>query len=151
MNVLAIASSVWLILGVASAQGDAANTISVGGWTLTKSTDAATGVPNCVLAPNQRSRVQVDERRLIVSGLPRESIFNYQYIIDGKPASVLNFPSKAMQDDGAVYLDGAVFDEILAAKRLQVRILDKWHEAIAEDVDLAGLSELHEKLLEQCR
>ena len=148
MNVLALAG---LIINAAAAQADETNTISVGGWNLKQSTNATAHAPGCVLAPKQQSRVQVGERRLIVSGLPRKSIFNYQYIIDDKPASVLNFPTEAMQNDGSIYLEGAVFDEILNAGRLRVRVLDKWHEAIAEDLDLTGLSELHQKMLDECK
>lgn len=151
MNVLARVALAFLTFGSATAQAEEATTISAGAWTLSKSTGDTDHGSNCILAPGLPSRVQVSERRLVVSGLPKNSIFNYQYIIDDRPASVVNFPSDAMQNEGAVYLEGAVFDEILNARRLRVRILDKWHEAIAEDVDLTGLTELHGKMLDDCK
>jgi hypothetical protein len=150
MRALALAALICLAADVAAAQGDGPTILSEGNWDLKRSDAAPAQNAACLLTPRSRSRVQIGRTRLTITGLPKNSIFNYQYRIDDKPASTPVIPSAEMQNAGEIYLDGHVFSEILAGRRFQFRILDRWHEAIAEDVDLAGLSELHERMLGTC-
>ena len=151
MRVLTLAALAWLAADVATAQAAEPILSGEGSWNLRKSIDPTTNTPACVMTPKQRSRVQVERDRLVVTGLPRRSIFNFQYRIDDEPASTPISPTDAMQDTGAVSLEGAVFDRILSGKRFRIRILDTWHEAVTEDVDLAGLGGLHRTMIEACR
>ncbi|MGC5780561.1 hypothetical protein [Methylobacterium sp. NFXW15] len=118
-----------------------------GDWTLRHSEDAAT----CIVTPKPQSRIQIKQDRLEVTGLPKKSIFNYQYRIDDQAVSNAMIPTADMQDAGLVALDGEAFKAILDGQRFRIRILDKWHEAITEDVSLAGLRSLHRKIASECR
>ncbi|SDN48185.1 hypothetical protein SAMN05216360_108268 [Methylobacterium phyllostachyos] len=147
-SVLAILAA--LIAPVATAQAGDATLASEGNWDLKRSSGSATSEAGCVLTPKTQSRIQVSKDRLVVTGLPKNSIFNYQYRIDDKPASTPAIPSSAMQNDGIIAFDGDALAEILNGHRFQIRILDRWHEAITDDVDLSGLKDLHEKLVQVC-
>ena len=151
MRASALAALAWLAAGGAMAQEAATILSSAGSWDLRRSRDGTAEASDCILTPKPRSRIEVGRDRLVVASLPRNSIFNFQYRIDDEPASTPAPPSEAMQSTGTVVLDGAAFDRILHGRRFQVRILDRWHEAVTEDVDLAGLAELHGTLAEACR
>jgi len=148
VSVLAILAA--LTAPVAVAQAGDATLASVGNWDLQRSDGSASRGAACLLNPRTQSRIQVTRDRLVVTGLPKNSIFNYQYRIDDKPASTPAIPPSAMQNDGIIALDGDALTEILNGHRFQIRILDKWHEAITEDVDLSGLKDLHGKLVQAC-
>jgi len=148
VSVLAVLAA--LNATVALAQAGDATLASAGNWDLKRSDSSATREAACRLTPKTPSRIQVTRDRLVVTGLPKNSIFNYQYRIDDKPASTPAIPTSAMQTDGIIALDGDALAEILNGHRFQIRILDKWHEAITEDVDLSGLKDLHGKLVQAC-
>jgi len=86
-----------------------------------------------------------------VTGMPKNSIFNYQYRVDDGPASTPVFPSEAMQTSGKVSIEGDDFRALVGGKRFRIRILDRWHDAITEDVDLTGLKEVYAQMTEQCK
>lgn len=148
MSVLAVLAA--LTAPAAPAWAGDAPLASAGNWDLKRADGNATGEAACLLTPKTPSRIQVSKDRLVVTGLPKNAIFNYQYRIDDKPASTPAFPPSAMQSEGLIALDGDALAEILNGRRFQIRILDKWHEAITEDVDLAGLKDLHGKLAQAC-
>lgn len=140
------------ILACLAASGAAAQSASKtladeGDWTLKKLDDTST----CIVTPKAQSRIQVTQDRLEVTGLPKKSIFNYQYRIDDQAVSNAMIPTADMQDAGLVALDGEAFRAILDGQRFRIRILDKWHEAITEDVSLAGLRSLHRNIASDCR
>ena len=56
-----------------------------------------------------------------------------------------------MQAEGKISIDGDAMREIVKGQRFRFRMLDRWHEAISEDVDLNGLSTLYEQLEATCR
>lgn len=122
-----------------------------GNWELMRADTGSAADGTCVLTPKARSRIQIGENRLAVTGLPKNSIFNYQYRIDENAVTPPRIPSAEMQGAGAIYLEGDAFREILNGRRFQIRILDRWHEAITEDVDLTGAKELHARMTEACR
>jgi hypothetical protein len=86
-----------------------------------------------------------------VTGMPKNSVFNFQYRIDDGPASTPVFPSEAMQTSGRITIEGDTFQAILGGQRFRIRILDRWHEAITEDVDLTGLKEVYAQMKDQCK
>jgi hypothetical protein len=86
-----------------------------------------------------------------VTGIPKNSVFNFQYRIDDGPASTPVFPSEAMQTAGRITIEGDTFQAILGGQRFRIRILDRWHEAITEDVDLTGLKEVYAQMTDQCK
>ncbi len=139
----------WLSLaaGVTAAGAAGPPLASAGDWTLAR----ADGPSPCILATTSPSRVQVVGSRLEVTGLPKESLFNYQYRIDDQPVSNAMIPSPAMQEAGAIWFEGDAFDAILKGRRFQIRILDRWHEAITEDVSLNGLRSLQDQARTECR
>lgn len=124
---------------------------SAGTWELRRSAGGSTGDGACLLAPKSPSRIQVFKDRLVVTGLPKNSIFNYQYRIDDGSASTPAIPSSAMQNEGIIVLDGDALNTIVNGRRFQIRILDKWHEAITEDLDLSGLKDLYGTMTQACR
>ncbi|MGU3665863.1 hypothetical protein ACLBX9_16915 [Methylobacterium sp. A49B] len=144
------AFSCWAAAVAASEQGSPTH-LSEGNWALNRGDDRAANGSDCVAVPKAPSRIQVGLERLTVTGLPKNSIFNYQYRIDDGPASTPVIPSADMQNEGNLYFKGDVFDEILRGHRFRIRILDRWHEAISEDVDLAGLGHLHARMLDACK
>jgi hypothetical protein len=149
MKRLVFAGFACLTAHIATAQVVGAPVSGEGNWDLRKS-DAGSGDGSCVLTPRTPSRVQVTRGRITVTGMPKNSVFNYQYRVDDGPASMPAFPSKAMQDQGRILIQGDAAEEILKGRRFRIRILDRWHEAISEDIDLAGLAGLYERLEEAC-
>ena len=139
-----------LAADVATAQAPGAVLSSEGNWDL-RARDAGRDGGPCVLTPKTPSRVQVTRGRITVTGLPRNAIFNYQYRVDDGPASTPVFPSEGMQAEGAIRIEGDAARDIVKGRRLRIRILDRWHEAISEDIDLSGLGTLYERLDETCR
>lgn len=135
----------------ALAQTGAAIVSSAGNWQLTRPEGSATNGGVCLLAPKTPSRIQVFKDRLVVTGLPKNSIFNYQYRIDDRSASTPAIPSSAMQAEGVITVDGDALTDIVNGRRFQIRILDKWHEAITEDLDLSGLKDLYGTMTTACR
>ncbi len=61
------------------------------------------------------------------------------------------FPTTQMQDAGVITLNGDVLKDILAGRRFSIRLLDRWHEAITEEISLSGLRGLIDKRAEACR
>lgn len=151
MRVSVLAALAAVIMPVAMARAGDAILASAGNWDLKRSDGGATGEPACVLTPRTQSRIQVTKDRLVVTALPKSSVFNYQYRIDDRPASTPARPSGAMESDGIIALDGDALTEVLNGRRFQIRILDRWHEAITEDVDLTGLKDLHGTLGQACK
>jgi hypothetical protein len=137
-----------LLADTATAQVTATTVSGEGNWELRKSDIGPDGA--CVLTPKTPSRVQVSRDRIAVTGMPKNSVFNYQYRVDDGPASTPAFPSKAMQDQGRILIEGDAVREILKGQRFRIRILDRWHEAISEDIDLTGLGGLYERLGQAC-
>ena len=150
MRVLALAALACLA-AAAAAQGAEPASLGEGQWDVRRPEGGTAKDAPCVLVPKAQSRIQIGPERLVVTGLPRNSIFNYQYRIDDQSASTPGIPSADMQSAGEIYLEGDVFREILSARRFRIRILDRWHEAITEDVDLAGLDGLHRRMADACR
>lgn len=124
---------------------------SEGAWELMRSDPALASERVCILRPKRQSRIQVNGNTLSVTGLPKNSIFNYQYRVDDGPASTPTIPTTDMQNAGAIAIDGDAFADILKGQRFRVRILDRWHEAITEDIDLTGLRALHGTMTEACK
>ncbi|WP_342109669.1 hypothetical protein [Methylobacterium sp. SI9] len=151
MRVLLLTALAALTLPAAVAQAGDPIVSSAGNWDLKKSARGPTTEAACLLAPKTPSRIEVFKDRLVVTGLPKNSIFNYQYRIDDRSASTPAIPSSAMQNEGLITLDGAALADIVNGHRFQIRILDKWHEAITEDVDLTGLKDLYGTLDQACR
>ncbi|MFC6792278.1 hypothetical protein ACFQE0_23535 [Methylobacterium komagatae] len=147
MKVTTCAILACLVASGAAAQSAGQPIASEGDWILRKSDDAST----CIVTPKAQSRIQVTQDRLEVTGLPKKSIFNYQFRINDQSVSNFMIPTADMQDAGLVALDGEAFKAILDGQRFRIRILDKWHEAITEDVGLAGLRSLHRKIASDCR
>lgn len=56
-----------------------------------------------------------------------------------------------MQTAGRITIEGDDFRAILGGQRFRIRILDRWHEAITEDVDLTGLKEVYAQMTDQCK
>ena len=56
-----------------------------------------------------------------------------------------------MQTEGKIFIDGDAVSDIVKGRRFRFRILDRWHEAISEDVDLTGLSALYKRLEATCK
>jgi len=150
MRVLALAALACLAADLAAAQVAGPTGPGAGNWDLRRSGDGAAPDSACMLIPKTQSRIQVGGKRLTVTGLPKNSVFNYQYRIDDKPASTPAIPPADMQNAGEIYFEGDVFNEILSGQRFRIRILDRWHEAITEDVDLAGLDALHGRMRDAC-
>jgi hypothetical protein len=150
VKLLILAGLGCLVTEIAAAQGVGTTISSEGNWDLRKS---STGPDDgsCVLTPKTPSRVQVTRGRINLTGMPKKSIFNYQYRVDDGPASTPVFPSEAMQTEGKIFIDGDAMREIVKGQRFRFRMLDRWHEAISEDVDLNGLSTLYEQLEATCR
>ncbi len=136
---------------VAAAQDTGRTVAEEGDWVLKKADHPSGGGTACILAPKSLSRIQVVGDRLEVTGLPRNSIFNYQYRIDDRPVSSVMFPTPSMQAAGVVSLDGDVLESILAGRRFSIRLLDRWHEALTEDISLAGLRSLRGRSAEACK
>ena len=151
MKVSALAVLACLSAAGAAAQGAGTTLLSEGQWDLRRLDDGAAQASACVLVPKTPSRIQVGQDRLTVTGLPKNSIFNYQYRIDDGPASTPAIPTADMQNAGSLFLDGDVFTAILGARRFRIRLLDRWHEAISEDVDLTGLDSLHRRMGDACK
>lgn len=136
---------------VALAQEAAPTIAEEGDWVLRKAEKSSDAGAACILAPKARSRIRIVGDRLEVTGLPMNSIFNYQYRIDDGPVSSIQFPTAPMQQAGAVTLEGPAFDGILNGRRFSIRLLDRWHEAITEEVSLAGLRSLRDRSAEACK
>ena len=139
-----------LAASLAAAQDTGQNLASEGEWVLKKTDRPSGGGTACILAPKSLSRIQIVGDRLEVTGLPRNSLFNYQYRIDDEPVSNIMFPTAQMQEAGAISLDGDVLERILNGRRFSIRLLDKWHEAVTEDISLAGLRSLRGKSATIC-
>jgi len=150
VKLLIFAGLACLAADIAAAQVIGTTVSSEGNWDLKKS---STGSDDslCVLTPKTPSRVQVTRGRIDLTGLPKNSIFNYQYRIDDGPASTPVFPSEAMQAQGKISIDGDAVMDIVRGQRFRFRMLDRWHEAISEDIDLTGLSALYKQLEASCR
>lgn len=145
------AVAVCLAATLAAAQDAGPTVASEGDWVLKRIEPPSGGGAACILAPKTLSRIQVVGDRLEVTGLPRNSIFNYQYRIDDKPVSNVMFPTAQMQSAGVIALEGDVLESILNGRRFSIRLLDRWHEAITEDVSLAGLRALRDRRPDPCR
>lgn len=143
--------AVCLAATLAAAQDAGRIVASEGDWVLKKVDRPSDGEPACILAPKSLSRIQIVSGRLEVTGLPRNSILNYQYRIDEQPVSNVMFPTAPMQAAGAISLEGDALDSILKGRRFRVRLLDTWHEAITEDISLAGLRSLHDRSADACK
>lgn len=140
-----------LAAGVAAAQEAGRTLASEGDWVLRKADGLPDGAAACILAPKSPSRIRIVDDRLEVTGLPRNSLFNYRYRIDDQPVSKVMFPTAQMQEAGAISLDGDVLESILTGRRFSIRLLDRWHEAITEDISLAGLRSLRDQRVEACK
>jgi len=150
MKLLILAGLACLTVDIATAQVLGTTISSEGNWDLRKS-DAGSDAGSCVLTPKTPSRVQVTRGRISVTGMPKNSVFNYQYRVDDGGASTPAFPSEAMQAEGRITIEGDAVRDIVKGRRFRFRILDRWHEAISEDIDLAGLSALYKRLEETCK
>lgn len=148
LTMLALLGSLTTGLAVQAAESTVA---SEGAWELRKAEQSSASEDTCLLRPKVQSRIQVSRDKLSVTGLPKNSIFNFQYRVDDGSASTPTIPTADMQNAGTVALDGAAFADVLKGQRFRVRILDRWHEAITEDVDLTGLRDLHGKMSEACK
>lgn len=122
-----------------------------GDWVLRKSERPTGGGAACILAPKDPSRIQIVGDRLEVTGLPKYSLFNYRFRVDDQPLSSVMFPTAQMQEAGTISLEGDVLESILNGRRFSIRMLDKWHEALTEDISLAGLRSLRDRRAEACR
>jgi hypothetical protein len=151
MRVTICAVALCLVAGLGHAQEAGQTVASEGDWVLRKSAAPSSGDVACVLAPKARSRIQIVGDRIEITGLPKNSIFNYQYRIDDGPVSNAMFPTTQMQDAGVITLNGDVLKDILAGRRFSIRLLDRWHEAITEEISLSGLRGLIDKRAEACR
>ncbi|MBP33531.1 MAG: hypothetical protein CMH16_30285 [Methylobacterium sp.] len=131
---------------------DAGQTVaSEGDWVLRKAGQPSSRDADCILAPKTRSRIQIVGDRLEVTGLPKNSILNYQYRIDDGPVSNAMFPTAQMQEIGVISLNGDVLKSILNGRRFSIRLLDRWHEAITEEISLAGLRSLRDQRADACK
>lgn len=139
------------MVAIAAAQAAMPVVSSEGQWDLRTSDERSVGEPTCLLTPKTPSRIQITGRRLDVTGLPKNSIFNYQYRIDDHPVSNAMIPSAEMQKAGVVSLEGDAFDGLLKGQTFSIRILDTWHEAITEEISLTGLGALYRKMRDTCR
>lgn len=150
VKLLICAGLACLTADIATAQVVGTTISSESNWDLKKS---STGPDDgsCVLTPKTPSRVQVTRGRIDLTGMPKNSIFNYQYRVDDGPASTPVFPSDAMQKEGKISIGGDAMKDIVKGRRFRFRMLDRWHEALSEDVDLTGLSALYERLEATCR
>lgn len=144
-------ASLCLAAPLAVAEDGGQTIASEGDWVLRKVAGSANGDAPCILTPKTRSRIQIVGDRLEVTGLPKNSIFNYQYRIDDEPVSNVQFPTARMQEAGAISLTGDVLGRILNGRRFSLRLLDKWHEAITEEISLSGLRALHDRRPNACR
>lgn len=151
MRMTALAVLACLSANIATAHAAGTVILSEGNWDLRKAGDKPADGSACVLAPKQQSRIQIAHDRLEVTGLPKKSILNFQYIVDEAPASRAMFPSPEMQDAGTIWLDGDVLQSVVEGQRLRIRVLDRWHEAIAEDLSLQGLRSLYLKMNDACK
>lgn len=143
--------AVCLAASHAAAQDTGPTIAGEGDWVLKKADRPSGGGAACILAPKSLSRIRIVGDRLEVTGLPRNSIFNYQYRIDDEPVSRVMFPTVPMQEAGAISLKGEVLESILKGRRFRIRMLDRWHEAITEDISLAGLRSLRDRSAEACQ
>ena len=150
MKLLIFAGLACLAIDIAAAQAVGTTISSEGNWDLKKSSPDSDD-SSCVLTPKTPSRVEVTRGRIDVTGMPKNSIFNYQYRVDDGPASTPVFPSEAMQTAGKISIDGEAVSDIVKGRRFRFRMLDRWHEAISEDVDLTGLSALYKRLEATCK
>jgi hypothetical protein len=139
-----------LCAGVA-AQAGGPTVTREGAWEFKRADGALADEPTCLLTPKEKSRIQVGWDKLSVTGLPKNSIFNYQVRVDDGAASTPALPTADMQNAGTIAIEGDAFAAVLKGQRFQIRILDRWHEAITEDVSLAGLRELRERMPQACR
>ncbi len=144
-------ASLCLAVTLAAAEDGGQTIASEGDWVLRKVEGPANGDAPCILAPKTRSRIRIVGDRLEVTGLPKSSIFNYQYRIDDEPVSTVQFPTAQMQEAGAISLTGDVLGRILNGRRFSLRLLDKWHEAITEEISLSGLRALSDRRASACR
>jgi len=139
-----------LVATLATAQETGRTLDSEGDWVLRKTERSSGGSAACILAPKDPSRIRIVGDRLEVTGLPKNSLFNYRYRIDDGPVSRVMFPTAPMQEAGAITLDGEVFDHILNGQRFSIRLLDRWHEALTEEISLAGLRSLRDRSTGAC-
>lgn len=151
MRVTICAVSLCLVAGLGHTQEAGRTVASEGDWVLRKAAGPSSGDAACVLAPKARSRIQIVGDRIEITGLPKNSIFNYQYRVDDGPVSNAMFPTAQMQDAGVITLNGDVVKDILSGRRFSIRLLDRWHEAITEEIGLSGLRGLIDKRAEACR
>lgn len=151
MRVTICAVALCLITSLSHAQDLGRTVASEGDWVLRKADGPSSGVAACILAPKARSRLQIVGDKIEVTGLPKNSIFNYQYRIDDGSVSKAIFPTAQMQESGVITLDGEAFKDVLIGRRFSIRVLDRWHEAITEDINLSGLRSLSEKRADACK
>lgn len=114
-----------------------------GRWTVYVDKDAMTDNVECTALFDDRAQVQLTDTSLAISLRGRGGVQGYRTRLDDGPASELKLPSEVEKDVGAIFLDGATYQTIRAARRLRLEALTVLGSLVQEDIDLSANSEIN--------
>ena len=142
LKILTVAALVSLgFASEAAAQGFGAKLKSFGKWTVYRSEDAITDERSCIAIFGEEGRIQVTEDSFAVSLRGKGGLGGYIIRLDSLPAWEMRLPSDVEKDVGAFIVEGKDFEQIMAAKRLRVRVLTVLSELVDFDIDISRGSE----------
>lgn len=122
-----------------------------GGWQLEKSKDQMTDRVSCMVYPTGRRYIQISYGDLYISYSGRGGVQGFQYRVDERPASTMQLPTRIEQQIGTIHISGGAFKEVLSGNRLRVETLTMVSGIKNEDINLVGLREKYNEMLQQCR
>lgn len=123
---------------------------SNGDWDLRVSVDSFTDEETCVITYDDNVAIQGSSDSLFLSFQGQGGVQGYRYRLNDEPESGLNLSSDLERDMQVVILDGAIYDEILAADRLRVQVLTHRSSTVNEDISMNGFQETRGSYMNRC-
>lgn len=125
-----------------AAEGFGTKVGTAGKWTVYVETDAMSDEKQCVALFEDRDQVQLSPTSFAISFRGRGGVQAYRLRLDDAPARSLQLATDAEKGVGAVLIDGDVFNELLAAKRVRIQAFTILRSLVDEDIDLSATADV---------
>jgi hypothetical protein len=90
----------------------------------------------------RNNNVQLTKDSFAVGYNGRGGLKGYEIRIDDKPASEMQVPTRSEERMSAILIEGLLFDQIKAAKRVRVRALSRLNSIVNDDIDTSSIPRL---------
>lgn len=141
-HLIIAAAAVGFASSANAAEGFDSSLGKVGRWSVYANTDVMTDQKNCVALFDDRPQIQFTMKSIAIGLRGRGGIQSYQIRLDEAPARPLRLASRVERDMGAVFIDGKLYEEAIAATRLRFQGLSILNSLVDEDIDLSSVPEI---------